>query len=395
MKKKKKSVNFAVKHIAGGNNLAKKDFHNLKFDRGTISKLEVFKEYFKESFPVFLHSPYFDEIYVYDFFAGQGKNSNNEYGTAFHILEEIKPYCEEIRRSNKKVYLVFNDNKESEILGSNISEFLCYCQRNCDIECVFVKGKNLIVKKENFESYFSIIYPAMLNKRKAAKLLYLDPFKFIIDSKLFERLINIPFADFICFMPSFFLRRFPELPTFKNYIDTSKIDYKESIPEHCHRVIADYFKAIIPMDREYYIGSFSIKKDSGYYGLLFGSSHTLGAEKFQKVCWKIDKITGEADYNIDRELIYGYQDVLFEEEKTPKKIKQFNIDLENQINSGKILTDIDAYKFALKNRCLVKHSADLLKRLMKDKKIEVFKTYNNDIHKIKQPKTIKRLDNET
>ena len=32
--------------------------------------------------------------------------------------------------------------------------------------------------------------------------------------------------------------------------------------------------------------------------------------------------------------------------------------------------DIEAYKFALKNRCLVKHASDILKKLMKQGKIQ-------------------------
>jgi three-Cys-motif partner protein len=367
--------------------MANKDFHNGKFDKGTQSKLEVFNEYFKESFPVFLHSPFFDEIFIYDFFAGQGLNDNGEHGTAFNILNEIKPYCNEIRKSKKKVYIILNDKQVSEVLKSNVLDFFKTCKTNCNGDCVFAEDKNLIIRAEDFETYFPKIYPAMLNRKKAAKILFLDPFKFVIDSNLFQKLINIPSADFICFMPSFFLRRFPDEPAFNKYIDTSKIDFEESKPAHCHRVIADYFKTLVPPDKEYYMGCFSIKKDSGYNGLLFGSNHTFGAEKFQKVCWKIDDITGEADYNIDRELIYDKQGVLFPEEKIPVKIKQFNHDLDNKILTGKITTDKDAYKYALKNRCMVKHAAERLKELMKEGKIEVFKTINNDVHRIK-PTTI-------
>jgi three-Cys-motif partner protein len=369
--------------------MAKNDFYNSKFDKGTQSKLEVFKEYFKESFPVFLHSNIFDEVFIYDFFAGQGLNGQGEYGTAFNILNEIKPYCDDIKRSKKKVYIVLNDKKESGILKSNVLEFFNTCKTDCKGNCIFSENSNIFVKAEDFKTYFSSIYPRMLSRKKAAKLLYLDPFNFVIDNDLFNKLINIPSADFICFMPSFFLRRFPEEPTFNKYIDTSKIDFEETKPAHCHRVIADYFKTLVPPDKEYFMGCFSIKKDSGYNGLLFGSNHTLGAEKFQKVCWKIDNVTGEADYNIDRELTYDKQGVLFEDVKIPWKIKQFYNDLESQIKDGKIKTDIDAYKFALKNRCLVKHAADKLKELMKNLKIEEFKTTNNDIHKIKSATVIK------
>ena len=370
--------------------MAKKDFHHLKFDKGTRSKLEVFKEYFKESFPVFLHSSFFEEIFIYDFFAGQGLNGNGEYGTTFNILNEIKPYCDEIRRCKKTIYIILNDNQESEVLRLNVLDFFETCKSKCKGKCVFTEGENLIIKAENFETYFPNIYPAMLKRKKAAKILYLDPFKFIINSDLFQKLINLPSADFICFMPSSFLRRFPKEPAFNKYIDTIEIDFEVSKPAHCHRVIADYFKTRVPPNKEYFMGCFSIKKDSGYNGLLFGTNHTLGAEKFQKVCWKIDNVTGEADYNIDRELSYHQQGVLFEEAKIPQKIKQFNFDLEEGIKAKRIETDIDAYKFALTNRCLVKHAAEKLKELMKKGKIEEIKTINNDIHKI-EATTIKLI----
>lgn len=363
--------------------MARKNFHNTKFDKGTQSKLEVFKEYFKESFPVFLHSKAFDEIYIYDFFAGQGFNDQGEQGTAINILDEIKPYCDQIRKSGKKVFIILNDKDESEVLKKNVLEFMRNCKTNCDDDCVFVDMKNLIVKSEDFDTYFPRIYPKMVNLPRAAKILYFDPFRFVIDKDLFNKLINLPSADFICFMPTFFLRRFPNEPAFKKYIDTSKIDFKDSNPEHCHRVIADYFKSLVPADKEYFMGCFSIKKDSGYNGLLFGSNHTLAAEKFQKVCWKIDEITGEADYNIDRELTYNNQGVLFDEQKISKKIQKFNTHMENGIMTGVIKTDIDAYKFALESRCLIKHAAQKLKELMKENKIDKFKTVNHDIHKIK------------
>ena len=368
--------------------MAKKGFHHSKFDKGTHSKLEVFKEYFKESFPVFLHSPYFEEVYIYDFFAGQGVNVEGEFGTTFNILNEIKPYCDVIRKSGKQVYVILNDKNEYGVLKSNVLDFFTKCKTNCTGTCVFIEGKNLIVKEEDFSSYFASIYPAMAGKKKAAKLLYLDPSNFVIDSGLFDKIINIPSADFICFMPSSFLRRFPDEPVFNKYIDTRKIDFVVSKPAHCHRVIADYFKTLVPPHKEYFMGCFSVKKEGGYYGLLFGSNHTLGAEKFQKVCWKIDSLTGEADFNIDWELTYHNQGVLFEDFKTPRKINLFNLNLEKEIISGSIKTDIEAYKFALKNRCLVKHAADKLKELMKERKIEAFKTINNDIHKIRKATTI-------
>ena len=157
--------------------MAKKNFHKSQFDKGTQSKLEVFKEYFKESFPVFLHSPFFAEIFIYDFFAGQGINTRGEFGTAFNILNEIKPYCDNIRKSKKKVYIILNDKKESGVLKTNVLDFFNTCKSKCDGECVFVEDENLIVKAEDFETYFPRIYSAMLIRKKAAKLLYFRSFQ--------------------------------------------------------------------------------------------------------------------------------------------------------------------------------------------------------------------------
>jgi hypothetical protein len=188
-------------------------------------------------------------------------------------------------------------------------------------------------------------------------------------------------------MPSSYLRRFRDLPLFNQYIDTKKLDYDNTPPEHCHRVIADYFKSLIPEGKEYYIGAFSIKKDSNYYGLIFGSSHTLGAEKFQKICWSVDPLAGAADYNIDRELGYKNSNgILFEEISIPRKIRNFKESLEEMIINNLIFTDIDAYKYALKERCQVKHASEVLKKLSDNKIIEPIKTIQADIHKHKPVK---------
>ncbi len=369
--------------------MAKTDFHKTGFDKGTKSKLGIFKEYFKESFPVFVHSRYFDEILIYDFFAGQGKNIQGEYGTALNILNEITSHCKDIKANKKRVFLILNDKEEYQILEENVKGYLKDCQSKCKEKCFLVDEKNIVIRSRNFEDYFKELYPRILNRKKSAKLIFLDPFNFVIDKELFNNLINLPSTDFICFMPSSFLRRFPEEPAFRKYIDTNEIDFKTAKPAHCHRAIADYFNTLIPENREYYIGCFSIKKGTNYYGLLFGSNHTLGAEKFQRVCWRKDTVTGEADYNIDRELVYNKsQGLLFEETKIPQKIQNFNDLLRQKILNKDLKTNVDVYKFALKQRCLIKHSSEVLSELMDEKRIDRFRTKNNDIHKIIEPISI-------
>ncbi len=372
--------------------MGRKNFHSKEFDKGTISKLDIFKEYFKESFPVFVHSPYFEEIIICDFFAGKGRDKKGNLGTALIILNELKPHCSEIIKKKKKIVFIFNDKKESEILQRNIKEFIAKCQANCLKDCFLEENFTYYIRDREFHEYFYEIYKTLKSKSRTAKLIYLDPCNFVIDKNLFQKLIDLPSADFLCFMPSSFLRRFPKEPAFSKFIDAKEISFEYSKPSHCHRAIADYFQSLIPDGKDYYIGCFSIQKGSNYYGLLFGSNHTLGAEKFQRVCWKRDDVTGEADYNIDRELIYDKdQRILFEDMKVPRKIKEFQNQLEKMLLQKEIKNDIEVYKFALKNRCLVKHSSEVLEKLMEENKIKKFSTRSNDIHRIKKTKTIELL----
>lgn len=369
--------------------MSRKNFHH-HFDQGTKTKLYIFNEYFKESFPVFLHSPAWEEILIYDFFAGKGYDETGEKGTSINILEQIKPYCSILIAKRKKLYVILNDRDEKEELARNIKLYLDECQKDCTEHCIFSE-KNLKIFDKDFNMYFDEVYPKIHNRKNSAKLIFLDPFNFILDDRKFLKLIDLKSTDFMCFMPSSYLRRFRDLALFNQYIDTKKLDYDNTPPSHCHRVIADYFKSLIPNDKEYYIGAFSIKKDSNYYGLIFGSSHSLGAEKFQKVCWTVDKLAGAADYNIDRELGYNNPNgILFEEISIPLKIRNFKERLEEQVINGIISTDNEAYKFALKERCLIRHASEVLKKLVDNKRIEPVKIIQQDIHKHK-PVNIKVL----
>jgi three-Cys-motif partner protein len=369
--------------------MSPKNFHQ-RFDKGTQTKLHIFNEYFKESFPVFLFTPFWNEILIYDFFAGKGYDEFGEKSTSLNILEQIKPHCQTLIDKNKRLYILLNDKDCKKELEHNVNEYLVECQRDCNTKCIIREG--LKITDQDFAVYFDNIYEKIKSRKNSAKLIFLDPFNFILDNEKFRKLISLKSCDFICFLPSSYLRRFKEYNGFNSFIDTRTIDYDSSIPAHCHRLIAEYFETLLPIGKEYYIGSFSIKKGRNYYGVIFGSNHTLGAEKFQKVCWSLDGITGEADYDIDREPSYNTSDgLLFEEFKIPLKIKNFKQALVNKIITRQVKTDIGAYKFALSRRCMVKHASEVLKEMQSTNQIAKFKVILSDIHKYKQPIEIQLL----
>lgn len=55
--------------------MSKKDINNKPFDEGTRLKLDIFRDCFREWFPVFVRNPAISRIYIYDMFAGSGKDS--------------------------------------------------------------------------------------------------------------------------------------------------------------------------------------------------------------------------------------------------------------------------------------------------------------------------------
>lgn len=369
-----------------------KQFHKEAFDQATKTKLEIFDEYFNACIPVFIHQKYSQEIFVYDLFAGKGMDENGEYGTSLNILKGLSKHCKSIVDNGKKLYVVLNDKDMSADLDKNVSAFIDSCRNDCSlVSCYFEKGKNLIIKGENFKTYFNdVIYPKLQKRGKAMKLIFLDPFNFVLDEVLFKQLTSLQRTDFICFMPSSILRRFSNEPAFKNFVDSHHIKFDDTRYVECHRTIADCFRSLAP--KGYYIGHFSIEKPQrkglgkNYYGLIFGSNHSFGSEKFQKVCWDIDKITGEANYNIDRELIYGGGMALFPSDSIPLKIQKFRNSLKEQILKGTISSDIDAYKYALQQCCLPKHGADVLKEMMGQKQIKTFKVTYSNIHSLNPTK---------
>ena len=48
----------------------KKDFHETSFDKASLLKLDILKDYLTEWLPVFLHNPHVEHIFIYDWFCG-------------------------------------------------------------------------------------------------------------------------------------------------------------------------------------------------------------------------------------------------------------------------------------------------------------------------------------
>jgi len=356
-----------------------KDINKTVFDEATKLKLDLFGECFEQWLPVFNNDQYTKAVHVFDFFAGSGKDGINKLGSPLVLLDKAKgtnrKYC---NNAKKEIKFLFNegDPEKSKELHENVMQFIEQCQveNKCN-RCIY----QYRVSNFNFQDIFS--NPSIANiflSKKFGKFILLDQYGFSqIDEQIFRQLISYPKTDFIFFISSSFISRFREHQNIKKYIDTTKIKFEGRRPNEIHRAIANYFRDLVPQNKEYFLHHFSIRKEENkgnYYGLIFGSNHTFGMEKFLKVCWKHDPYSGEANYNIDNNFKKGT--LFFHPEKNVKK-EAVSEEIKQLILSGKISNNIDGLKFAMHKGCEPKLFTEVVQQLEKDNLIERFGEVNN------------------
>lgn len=359
-----------------------KNLFSKPFDEGTLDKLKIFEDYFKEWLPVFIARKeiIWKEIKIFDLFAGEGFDIEKNPGSPAIILKVLKENEDLIVQSKVKISVVFNeiDKDKFIILQKNLNEIA---------EQSFY---SIEYYNEDFINVFNLHFESM---KKSANFLFLDQNGIKqITEEVFEKLISLRQTDFIFFISSSYIKRFAEVEEFKKYLKINKEELEGKSYYHVHRIVLNYYRSKIPKEKSYFLAPFSIKKPAGIYGLIFGTNHTLGIEKFLQVCWKHDKLRGEANFDIDNEKINIRQPGLFEEYNTPNKRQVFESSLKQAIVLSKLITDREVYLYALNEGFLIKDANKVLKSLEQEKKIRIdFKLHGSDIHKIKNPSKINKV----
>ena len=165
------------------------------------------------------------------------------------------------------------------------------------------------------------------------------------------------------------MKRFKELPEFSKYIDENGIDFSDKKQSHCHRVVFEYYKRLIPKEK-YFLGQFSIKKGSNIHGLIFGSNNHLGMRKFLDVAWKIDPFTGEANHDIDEDPIRKGQ-LSFSFDEGSNKIKKLYFYEQNLMNYLKTpKNNREIYVFSLEQGINIPNTNAILRRLENEEKLD-------------------------
>jgi hypothetical protein len=168
-----------------------------------------------------------------------------------------------------------------------------------------------------------------------------------VTPEVVSKMANCSKTDILFFISSSIVNRFIETQEIGSKFDISSEALRDKEYTVIHRYLCDHFREKLG-DLQYYLAPFSIKKGGNIYGIIFGSGHILGLEKFLNVCWSLDKKTGEANYNIDGDLSWGGQKSLFKELNTIRKIDLFEKDLLC------FISDKNPDNIALNEFCLLK-----------------------------------------
>lgn len=344
-------------------------YHIKLFNEGTLVKLELLKLYVRSWLPVFMSKKdvYWKDIFIYDFFSGAGMDSKGKPGSPLIILNELKGYCPSIVEKGLKVSLLFNELQEDVLdnLKNKVSDFFVKCRAKSEFSCCVACSSDnkcpftVTFEQKEFKPLFAELYSSMQASPTLPRFMFLDQFGIKqITKDIFQKLTSLTRTDFLFFISSSFVRRFSELEEFTQYLKVSKKEFDESRPEHCHRIILDYYKSMTHSS-EYFLAPFSIRKGANIYGLIFGSNNPVGMEKYLDAAWSLDKNTGEANFNIDNDKILSGQLSFFPEDNVVKKVDIFERNLLQWLKEER--TNEEVYLYTLLNGMRKTHTTEILK----------------------------------
>jgi three-Cys-motif partner protein len=354
--------------------MANSVFHEKPYDPGTLTKLKIFELYVQAWIPVFVSRPEppFSEIHVFDLFCGPGTDSAGTPGSPLRILGRLRAYQRAGMAGWSKIAIVahFSDAHEGKV--AELRKLLGAPEWQ-------IPGVRVECDSLTFQSALER-HRAILESPRAAKLVIIDQFGVdAVNEQVFRQLITAPTTDFIFFLSSSTLHRFHAHQAIKIKIEKPEDSYD------VHRAACDWYQRLTPNGA--FLGRFSIKKGSNIYGLIFGSQHPLGAHKFLQVAWANDEIRGEANFDIDREDIAPGDRLLPMAELRPKKIQEFEADLEAELRKCWMKSEAALVHFCIAAGMTCQHATPVLQKLKQEGVLHCdFRT--PDVRRMRDPRTI-------
>lgn len=178
-----------------------KNINNSVFDDATKLKLNIFGECFEEWLPVFSNDLYTKSVYVFDFFAGSGKDAEANLGSPLILLNKAKGKDRQYYlKAKKEIKFFFNEGNEEKSLKlqQNVNKYIVNCKQEYECsDCIYP----YTINNYDFQDIFSnqsILN--ILNDKDIGKFILLDQYGFKqINEGIFRKLISFPKTDFFLF----------------------------------------------------------------------------------------------------------------------------------------------------------------------------------------------------
>ena len=346
--------------------MSNNDFHKKPFDEETQFKLDIYRQYLRSWLPVFLNSKKaVHRIQIFDFFAGPGCDSVGMPGSPLIASEEIKNALENNAGGS-------GQDQEIHLYLNEPDSFRCHILQHETRPKILSQnpGLKVYLAAEEFQSLFFRHIPK-LSLYNVANFVLLDQFGLKeITQEVFQKLISLSRTDMMFFVSSSIVNRMKKDKYLNKYLPPiEEMEWEQMNGSNVTRILRTAYSRWIPPASEYYLGCFSLKRQANVYGLIFGSSHPLGINKFLEAAWKKDSLNGEANFDIDSDGIDKGAPFLFKDMDKPTKVKLFEEQLEQMLAEKSFQTNLDLYLFGLRNGMLSSHVKDAIRNLQRAKKL--------------------------
>jgi three-Cys-motif partner protein len=334
-----------------------KDFHAKPFDEPTSVKLSLYGDYLKEWLPVFLNRC--SSLNIFDFFAGPGRDSEGKLGSPLLTLRALHGYLMP-GPIGTKVAVLLNDQskKKYESLVSEIEQ-VEWIKGRCAVHPTCLPFEAALDK-----------YRPILEAPDSANFAFIDQtgIKHLTPG-LLRYLSGLPRTDFLFFSSSSVVHRFCDVPEIRKYHGLSEEDLKRVPYARIHETLVEYWRSLLSSNRIYYLSPFTLKKGANIYGLVFGTGHVLGLDKFVRACWREDPLRGSANFDIDGDHLDIRRPALFADMNKSQKLKRFEDGLSEDILKRNVKTNHELYVTTLERGFLPRHGKAVATELIRNRQL--------------------------
>lgn len=343
----------------------------IKMHQHSEVKVRLLKLYLEKYLGILTHSKYFNQIYVYDLFCGEGLYEDGGKGSPVIILETIKVIHGLSKLASKKT-------------GHFICQFNDYDRSKVDKLQAIISSKNLFKDEmgrlkctaEDYQILLPKIVTELNSIQKDKAFIFIDPYgyKDISVAHILSLLQNKK-TEVLLFLPTQFMFRFESKGTpesLKSFINellpTDKWPKSETGVEFIEN-LRDAFRKAVGI--QFFVDSFIITRDKNqFFSLFFFTSHIYGFDRMLESKWAIDKEEGRG-WHYEEASLFNAQP------KKPNTLK-FERNLIDFLRSGD-RTNGEVYEFTIRNGHLVSHANEILTKIQSDGHLSVIPRHGEKV----------------